>query len=255
MILLSPDQAATLRDWFLPERPGPLVGPHVLQTGNGSFHVDRWPNPSAVLIETGGNYCLVGHPKAVEPDDLKNRVSGLVSAAEPFSKLLGDTFDDLSVWQRVILDLPESPRRASPRNHEVRKIGPSDAYHLRGLSRDIAWIYDTWGGPAGLAGSRHAWGAFANGQLVSIACSFFVGFNYEDVGVVTEPEFRGRGLAEASARAGCQEIRRRGRTPTWAAGSENSASLRVAEKLGFLVRRQDVLYVVGRPIPESHTTR
>ena len=255
MILLSPDQAATLKDWFLPEQPGPLVGPHVLRTGNGAFHVDNWPNPSAVLIETGGNYCLVGDPTAVEPDDLKNRVSGLMSATEPFAQLLRDTFDDLGVWRRVILDLPESPRSASPRNHEIRRLGPSDAYHLWGLSREIAWIYDTWGGPAGLAGSRHAWGAFANGRLASIACSFFVGFSYEDVGVVTEPEFRGRGLAAASAHALCQEIRRRGRTASWGAGSGNSASLRVAEKLGFLVRRRDILYVVGTPIPESHTAR
>ena len=132
MILLSPDQAATLRDWFLPEQPGPLVGPHVLRTGHGGFHVDRWPNPSAVLIETGGNYCLVGDSKAVEPDDLKNRVSGVVSAAEPFAPLLRDVFDDLGVWRRVILDLPESPRRAPTENHEIRKLGPSDAYHLLG---------------------------------------------------------------------------------------------------------------------------
>ena len=249
MILLSPDQAATLIDWFSPEQPGPLVGPHVLQTGNGAFHADRWPNPSAVLIETGGNYCLVGDPKALEPDDLKNRVSGMVSAAEPFARLLRDTFDDLGVWERVILDLPESPRSASPRNHEIRKLEPSDAYHLWGLSREIAWIYHMWGGPAGLAGSRHAWGAFVDGRLVSIACSFFVGFCYEEVGVVTEPGFRGRGLSAACASALCQEIHRRGRAASWSTGSDNSASLRVAEKLGFLVRRQDVLYVVGTPIP------
>ena len=33
MLMLTPSQAATLRPWFLPERPGPLVAAHVLETG------------------------------------------------------------------------------------------------------------------------------------------------------------------------------------------------------------------------------
>ena len=46
MLLLTPAQTAALQDWFLPERVGPLVGPHVIATGRG--WVDRWPAPRAV---------------------------------------------------------------------------------------------------------------------------------------------------------------------------------------------------------------
>ena len=42
MILLTPQQTAALYDWFVPDRPGPLVGLHVIQTGQGVCYADRW---------------------------------------------------------------------------------------------------------------------------------------------------------------------------------------------------------------------
>ena len=60
MIQITRTQAAELRPGLCPEEAGPLVGLHVLQTGDGTVLVDRWPGPSAVLIETGGNYSLRG---------------------------------------------------------------------------------------------------------------------------------------------------------------------------------------------------
>jgi hypothetical protein len=49
MLLLTPSQTATLKDWFIPDQPGPLVGLHVLQTGHGACFADRWPHPRTVL--------------------------------------------------------------------------------------------------------------------------------------------------------------------------------------------------------------
>ncbi|MGH8908893.1 MAG: hypothetical protein ACRD0K_20970 [Egibacteraceae bacterium] len=69
-----------------------------------------------------------------------------------------------------------------PRDELVRRLEPADAYHVWGLCPDVSWISGTWGGPAGLAASGHAWGAFAEGRLVSVACTFFVGHLYEDIG-------------------------------------------------------------------------
>jgi hypothetical protein len=42
-------------------------------------------------------------------------------------------------------------------------------------------------------GSGYAWGAFVHAQLAAVACSFFVGSLYEEVGVVTEAAHRGQG--------------------------------------------------------------
>ncbi len=131
-----------------------------------------------------------------------------------------------------------------PPGASIRRLQPGDEAAITGLSAEFAWIARTWGGPAGLAASHHGWGAFLNGQLVAIACSFHVGEHYEDIGVVTESTHRGRGLSTACAAALCGEIERRGRQASWSTSLDNPASLRVAEKLGFRVQRNDRLLLV-----------
>ncbi|HEX6383889.1 MAG TPA: GNAT family N-acetyltransferase [Anaerolineae bacterium] len=249
MILLTPEQTATLREWFLPERPGPLVGQHIIHTGYGTCWADRWPDPRAILVETAGNYALAGDPRALEPADLKGRITGFVEASEPFVPLLLAAFPDAKRWDRVIFELRERPHVSLPRGYLIRRLDEADASHLQGLSPETAWIGKTWGGPTGLAASGRAWGAFAGTRLVSVACVFFVGAQYEEIGVATEPEFRGRGLSAACAGSLCEEIWRRGHWSSWSTSPDNVASIRVAEKLGFSRQRQDCLYVVGLPKP------
>lgn len=249
MILLAPIQAATLGGWFRPDRPGPLVGLHVLQTGNGACFVDRWPDPRAVLVETAGNYSLGGDDDRLAPGDLRRRIAGFVEAPGSFEPRLREACPTLVVWERVILELAEGPPVVSPRSSAVRRLGPPDAFQVWGLSPESAWIAKTWGGPTGLAASGRAWGAFVGGRLAAVACTFFVGQRYEDIGVVTEPEHRGAGLSAACAGALCDDIRRRGRRPSWSTSPDNGASLRVAEKLGFKAQRHDQLYAIGAPIP------
>ena len=248
MLLLTPGQRATLRDWFLPDRPGPLVGLHVLQTGHGACFVDRWPSPRVALVETGGNLALVGDPGALTPAALRPRLLGFVDAPAAFEPLLRATVPTLAVWPRVVLELPGDPRPVATAEAVIRPLHPADAGQLAGLSPEVAWIAATWSGPAGLAASGHAWGAFRRGGLVAVACSFFVGVRYEDIGVVTEPAERGRGLSAACAGALCLDIRGRGRRPSWSTSPDNAASLRVAEKLGFGVERRDRL-LIAKPAP------
>lgn len=251
MILLTPEQTATLKEWFLPERPGPLVGLHVINTGQGACFADRWPNPRAILVETAGNYSLAGDAGALEAADLRGRVTGFVEAPAPFVPLLLEAFPGAQRWDRVIFELRERPRFSQPHGYLVRRLDPADTLYLQQLSAESAWISKTWGGPAGLAASERAWGAFAGEQLVSVACVFFAGEQYEEIGVVTEAGFRGRGLSAACAGALCEEIWRRGHWSSWSTSPDNVGSIRVAEKLGFTHRRQDYLYVVGVPIPVS----
>jgi len=249
MKLLTIEQRATLKEWFLPERPGPLVGLHVLQTGHGACWADRWPNPRALLVETAGNYSLAGDPTALQPDDLKTRIAGFVEAPEPFVPLLQESFDQINVWDRIIFELPGRPKFSRPPNYLVRRLNSDDSYHLWGLSPHSSWISKTWGGPAGLAASNTAWGAFNGEQLVSVACVFFVGEQYEELGVVTEPKYRGLGLGVACAGAVCKDVLGRGRRPGWTTSPDNTGSIRVAEKLGFTLQRRDCLYAIGVDIP------
>ena len=99
-----------------------------------------------------------------------------------------------------------------------------------------------------MAASGYAWGAFSDGRLASVACTFFLGERYEDIGVVTEEEFRGMGLSVACAGALCGDIINRGHRPSWTTWADNQASIRVAEKLGFTLNRRTIHYLIGRKI-------
>lgn len=248
---LTPAQTATLKPSFLPERPGPLIGLHVIQTCNGTCHVDRWPDPQVVFVESAGNYTLLGDAHAVTPADVRKHIRGFVEASAAFVPVLKAAFPDIKTWQRIIFEQPATPPDlASAGDALVRRLEPSDTHHLESLSSEVAWISKTWGGPAGLATSGSGWGAFVAGQLVSVACPFFLGETYEEIGVVTEPHFRRSGLSTACATALCHDIRARAHRPSWTTSPDNTASIRVAEKLGFVVHRHDCLYVAGIPIPE-----
>jgi RimJ/RimL family protein N-acetyltransferase len=251
LVPLTPAQLATLRHWFLPERPGPLVAQHVMATGHGGCLADRWPDPRAVVVETGGNYTLAGDPGALDPAVLRGRVVGFVETPVEFEPLLAAATRELHVWPRVVLALEDPVDPPAPRGgHQLRRLGPEDAGSLAGLGDETDWIANSWGGPGGLAASATAWGAFASERLVAVACPFFQGAVHEDLGVATEPKFRGLGLSTACAGAVCQDVCRRGRVPSWTTSPDNTASLRVAAKLGFRHRRHDRLLVADVPIPE-----
>ena len=210
MILLTPQQRALLSDRVDANRPGPMVGSHVINTGNGALWVDHWPDPRAILAETGGNYSLWGDPQALPAAMLRERIRGFVDAPLDWVPVLERAFPAMHRWQRVILELPARAYFAVPGDYVIRRLGAADAGHVGGLSTGAAWIAKTWSSAAGLAAGGYARGAFADGRLVSIACTFFVGRSYEDLGVVTESGFEGHGLSTACAGALCEDIRQRG---------------------------------------------
>jgi GNAT superfamily N-acetyltransferase len=249
MHLLTPAQTATLKPWFLPDRPGPLVGLHVIHTGNGTCRADRWPAPRTLLLETPDNYTLMGDPHALEPADLRPHITGFVETSAAFVPLLQAAFPDVSIWPRVIFAGQPDLSPAAVSDYLIRRLEPGDTQQLQNLGAETVWISKTWGGPAGLATSGYGWGAFVNGQLAAVACTFFLGKTYEEIGVATEPAFRGLGLSPACVRALCRDIQDRGHQVSWTTSPDNRASIRVAEKLGLTLQRHDRLYAVGMAIP------
>ena len=224
---------------FAPERPGPVVHAHVASTGVGRCRADAVPARTAVA-EVAGNIACRGEP-AVVPG-----LRGLVEAQPEWEPALRAVADVL-VWDRIIAVLPDGAEPVG--RHPVRRLTPSDVTSLAALDPSLTWISATWGGHAGLAASGMGWGAFDDGRLVSVAASFFVGATYEDIGVVTAPEYRGKGLSAACAAGVVADIRARGHRPTWTTSPDNAGSRAVAARLGFVHERDDVLYCVGVPIP------
>lgn len=235
--------AAAVAEWF-PEEPGPIVHAHIATTGVGRCRVDRWPNPRTVIAELPDNVLCRGEPLPV-PD-----LAGFVQAPPDWLPALRQVDPNTAVWPRVIFELADEVEIPQPR-HAVRRLGPDDTAALERLDTSISWIWKSWGGPAGLAASETAWAAIEDGRIVSVACPFFIGARYEDIGVVTDPRYRRRGFSTSCAAAVVRDIRARGRRPTWTTSPDNAGSLAVATKLGFRRVRDDVLYAVRITIPAN----
>jgi GNAT superfamily N-acetyltransferase len=239
---------AVVAGLFAPERPGPLIHAHVAATGIGSCRADSATAPRTALAELpGGNVAVRGVP-VVLPG-----LTGLVEAPEEWVPALREVDPGTAPWPRVVAVLPGSAAGVPVvgTGTVVRRLGPADAAALAGLDPSIAWISETWDGPARLAASGRAWGALEGGRVLAVACTFYVGQAYEDVGVVTEPGHRGRGLSAACAAGLVGDIRARGHRPTWTTSPDNLASRAVAARLGFVPVRDDVLHAVGVPVPTA----
>jgi GNAT superfamily N-acetyltransferase len=234
--------------WFAPERPGPMMFEHVARTGNGRVLLDRWPAPRVVLVALpGGNYALRGEPSAFEPAGFDD-VVGLVEAPPQWRPALRVLDPATGEWPRVVAALPDDVPVPAPAA-QVRLLGATDTAALDALTPESAWIHETWGGAAGLAAAGVARAVLVDGRAVSVAVPFYVGGAHEDIGVVTEAGYRGRGLSRACAAALLGDIRGRGRRPSWTTSPDNAASLAVAARLGFVHHRDDVLHAVRVPVP------
>jgi predicted GNAT family acetyltransferase len=76
--------------------------------------------------------------------------------------------------------------------------------------------------------------AIVDDEIVAIAHTSARTDKYADIGVFTSEEWRRRGFVTAAASIVAKCIQDAGLTPTWSAGEDNFASLRVAQKLGFI---------------------
>jgi GNAT superfamily N-acetyltransferase len=240
-MLLHEVPAAAVAALFAPERPGPLIQQHIATSGVGRCRADHRTRPRTAVAELpGANVACRGEPVAVPG------LRGLVEAPPRWRPAL-ESVAPVAVWDRIVAVLPDG---AQPRpRHSVRRLVPADVAGLEALDPSISWISETWGGHAGLAASGTAWVAVDDGRPVAVATAFFVGTEHEDIGVVTEPGYRGRGLSTSCAAAVVADVRARGRRPTWTTSPDNVASRAVAARLGFVHARDDVLYAVGVPIP------
>jgi len=175
-------------------------------------------------------------------------------AASRRHPILQRTDPSLARWQRLIDVLPggiDVRSEQQPGAFRLRRLTIADLPAVQQLDADLSWVAATWGGPAGLACSGRAWAILQGDRAVGVAAPFFSGQRYEDIGVVTEPELRGRGFARSCTAALIGDIRSRGRTPSWTTSADNAPSRAIATRMGFIPSRRDVPLVLGRSVPEA----
>jgi RimJ/RimL family protein N-acetyltransferase len=77
-------------------------------------------------------------------------------------------------------------------------------------------------------------GAVEDDTIVGRGSSFAAGAMYADIGVYVAERYRRQGIATGAAAVAIRAVQATGLIPVWGAGSENVASLRVANRLGFV---------------------
>ncbi|MEV4744450.1 GNAT family N-acetyltransferase [Streptomyces sp. NPDC049555] len=252
--ILHPTSAVRARQpWFPSGRPGVGALPeHAAHTGLGTWWTDHPLRPRAAAVSCAGYAVLAGDPCATVPGDLAHLAYCYAVAPDSFLPVLGSAFVGIVPWERMIWAYRDPVPIARPAPAvTVRPLALADAPAVRALGPDLAWIAESWGGPAGLAASGRGWGTFRDGRLLSLACTFFAGSRHEDVAVATLPEERGQGVGSACLRALCRDIITRGRIPSWTCSRDNHPSRRLASKSGFQLIHTYVHYALGAPVTGS----
>jgi RimJ/RimL family protein N-acetyltransferase len=81
-----------------------------------------------------------------------------------------------------------------------------------------------------------------SGRIVCWCTAEYVSASQCGIGIATNPAYRQRGIATATADRFVREALRRGMTPHWETAAVNIASRRVAEKLGFTLLEERVVW-------------
>lgn len=250
-----PDRTA-LRQFFLPERPGPQTGLQALGEPRDLCLVDRWPEPRAVVVVGPSYLALVGDPEVLRPAGLRALAHrGLIDAPPSLGPVLQQAYPDLRPWPRVVFTLQGRPAPPPPAGITVRQLGADDGKLAGALLTRARWVWEHYRSPEEMAASGLAWGAYADDECVSIALPHTQGEKYEDLCVFTDPSFRGMGLSPACVEKVIEDVKRRGRVPSWTTSVDHKVSQRVAQKMGLQKDREDFVYFTGPDPNASRTTR
>jgi len=165
------------------------------------------------------------------------------AAARPLSDMIAARLGAGVRYCEDVYHALYQPVLACP-NAAVRRLAPDDA-GLIGRADEELTRSDV-GSLESLLTEGVIAGAIADGVLVSVARTTGWSERHADIGVETLPAWRGRGFATAAAALVAQGVQQMGKMPVWSAGEGNAASLRIAQKLGFVevLRRT---YVIVEP--------
>jgi hypothetical protein len=236
---LTPADGAALAG-ALGDTPESTISVHLLARGLGrGYAVGRPASFAAALVQE------IADPR--EP-------VGFGSDADALWSILRD----LAGWECVSVPSAVAPRLGrlveAERGRPVRYYG--DVYHrldrpaaafrhelVRQLGRGDAALLEAapvelrprgWGDSERLLAEGIAAAALVDGAVVALAFTSARAAAHADIGVATLEPWRGRGLATAAASLVAARIQADGQTPVWSTGEDNLASLRVAEKIGFV---------------------
>lgn len=133
-----------------------------------------------------------------------------------------------------------APVRSYP-NAVIRLLTPADEALLAKAPEGIQGnCYQT---PQKILSTGPVAAAIVNDDIVSIAQTYAQTDSHGGISISTLEEWRGKGYATSAASLVAEQLQTMDKVPVWYCGEENGASLRTAEKLGFVEvsRRIDIV--------------
>ena len=169
---------------------------------------------------------LIINVDPVDAETLGHRISAKI--CEPIS------------YSVVIHQILLAPVRSYP-NEVIRLLTSADEALLAKAPEGI-WgnSYQT---PQKILSTGPVAAAIVNDSIVSIAQTYAQTDLHGGISIFTLEEWRGKGYATSAASLVAKQLQSMGKVPVWYCGEENGASLRTAEKLGFVEvsRRIDIV--------------
>jgi GNAT superfamily N-acetyltransferase len=221
---------------FIGERAETVLASAALLSGHGRvwFQGDA-QNPAAVLVESA---LVPGEPQGFGDDE---PLLELLSFADAWTCVEVDStvadrvsteFDRRWGLAQTVIDVVHELRTAARTSTHplVRCLTGAEAEKLEAVSQDV--LPDRALAVAAAELGR-VFAAVDGNQIVGHGSSMAASRSFADIGVHVTEAFREQGIATAAASLACRAVQDAGLTPVWGAGSENAASLRVAEKIGF----------------------
>ena len=116
----------------------------------------------------------------------------------------------------------------------VRRLGTDDVPLMEAATEAMGMTGWRFGSTAAQIASGYAAGAVVAGRLAAVAFTASRSPRYGEVGIHTLAPYRGRGYAAAAAALVAADLHQAGLTVIWSTSTENTASRRIAAKLGLV---------------------
>lgn len=209
------------------------------------------------LYRGHGRVYLVGNPKRFDAVLIENPASEEWMGYGPDVNALFALFQDTTRWDGIVvapalahaLGQRIEQRMGIPVRYEdmlfhilrkpvvifrhpvVRQLTLRDALLLETATEELRWT--GFESMHSLLRDGLVAAALVEGHIVAIAHTSSRSRDYAELGVGTLEAWRNRGLASAAAALVAHKVQEAGQVPVWSTSENNTASLRVAEKLGF----------------------
>jgi len=237
----------------LAENPETVVWIHVLRRGDCNIYMSSDQPSKPVAVLQAKDWASEPTGFGSDADALWQalaQVSGwqCILVDKEVSTSLGEIISrQLGTPVRLLDDIYHIPEgKALPfENESVRRLVLDDLMLLEKLSREAQPI-GFWRDLRTSLIEGLVAGAIVDGKVVATSFVAARGQRYVDMGVYVLESHQRRGLGTAAASVVARSVQSDGLIPVWSCGSHNLASVKLAQKLGFVEVSRRTYVVIGR---------